>query len=352
MAIPSIKKPIAVALSGGVDSSVSAYLLQKQGYLVHGVFITIRSPSHVSCTSAIDKQYAMRACAHLRIPFVSFDATSIYADKVIEPVVAAYRAGKTPNPDVLCNTFVKFGAFYSFLQEKGYSHIATGHYAQVRTIANTSRLYRSKDEAKDQTYFIYTLAEDILKSLHFPIGGYTKSKVRDIAATAGLPSAERKDSVGLCFISASSMKDFLSAYLPVQEGEVQLATRKGECIGFHDGACFYTIGQRHGFTVTVSKRGPYVVVAKDVSKNILYVMEKSISVGSTSFTIIDTVFRRIPDEPLFARYRHRGELFPVTISNNNGTYTVNFENNHLIASGQSVVVYTADGECIGGGHVS
>ena len=346
---------VGVLMSGGVDSSVAAYQLLQDGYAVSGVFITIWNPPHIPCTAAEDRQDAMRACAALEIPFIEYDATEVYRKEVIEPFVEAYRRGETPNPDVLCNQFVKFAAVSSFVREKGFAHIATGHYAQVREIDGVRRLYRSVDPEKDQTYFIYTLSQEILDCVLFPVGAYTKQQVRAIARDADLPAAEKKDSVGLCFLGAVSMRDFLSAYIEPKVGVVCLSESKKN-IGTHHGAWFYTIGQRHGFTITDGTQGPYVVVGKDVEKNILFVQKGAAAraPGFRQFTLGDVVLRRLPadGERLVARYRHRGDLYPVSLTVHDGSAEVVFQNEHVIAKGQSVVVYMEDGECLGGGVVS
>ncbi len=346
---------IGVLMSGGVDSSVAAYQLLQDGYVVSGVFITIWNPPHIPCTAAEDRQDAMRACAALQIPFIEYDATEIYREKVIEPFVEAYRRGETPNPDVLCNQFVKFDAVSSFVREKGFVHIATGHYAQVREVDGTRRLHCSVDPEKDQTYFIYTLSQEILDRVLFPVGTYSKQQVRKIARDAGLPAAEKKDSVGLCFLGAVSMRDFLSAYIEPKVGAVCLSESKKN-IGTHDGVWFYTIGQRHGFTVTDTAQGPYVIVGKDVEKNVLFVQKGVVAdaPGSRQFTLGDVVFRRLPadGERLVARFRHRGDLYPVSLAVCDGSAEVVFQNEYVIAKGQSIVVYKGDGECLGGGVVS
>ena len=346
---------VGVLMSGGVDSSVAAYQLLQDGCAVSGVFITIWNPPHVPCTAAEDRQDAMRACAALEIPFIEYDATEAYREKVIEPFVEAYRRGETPNPDVLCNQFVKFDAVSLFVREKGFAHIATGHYAQAWEVDGTRRLYRSVDPEKDQTYFIYTLSQEMLDCVLFPVGTYTKQQVRAIARDADLPAAEKKDSVGLCFLGAVSMQDFLSAYIEPKVGAVCLSESKKN-IGTHSGVWFYTIGQRHGFTITDTAQGPYVVVGKDIEKNILFVQKGAVAdaPGSRQFTLGDIVFRRLPadGERLVARYRHRGDLHPVSLTVRGDSAVVVFSEKHTVAKGQSVVVYGEDGECLGGGVVS
>lgn len=337
---------VAVAVSGGVDSSTTAYLLKRHGYQVTGVFITIRNPAHITCTSSEDRQHAMRACAVLGIPFLDFDATAIYQERVLLPFVESYRKGETPNPDVLCNRVVKFGVLSEYLFGKGFSLIATGHYAKVCSDCGEARLFRSVDEEKDQTYFIYEIAPDILTNTLFPLGDYTKQQVRSLAKEAGLPAAERKDSVGLCFLGDVSLKEVLSAYLPIQQGVVE--RRDGTVIGEHDGAWFYTLGQRHGFRTTATT--PQVVVQKKLASNVLVVDDTVAHAKKQAFHLTDVILRRLPEEGLVARYRHRGPFYPVSVSEK-GSH-VSFAEPQPIAPGQSIVLYTADGECLGGGVVS
>ena len=188
----SSPKRVAVAVSGGVDSSVAAYLMKEAGHHVTGLFITIQNPAHIPCTSSEDRQHAMRACAALAIPFRDYNATEQYQNQVIHPFVEAYRQGRTPNPDVLCNSVVKFGALARYAFDQGFDAIATGHYAQVRHGDGKARLVRSVDEGKDQTYFIYTIPSDVLQKTQFPVGGYTKQHVRSVASKAHLPAAEKR----------------------------------------------------------------------------------------------------------------------------------------------------------------
>ena len=255
---------------------------------------------------------------------------------------------------LLCNMYVKFGAAYDFLRKKGFPKIATGHYARVKRFDGTIQLYRAVDDDKDQTYFIHTIGRDILNTVLFPVGEYTKQQVREYAAEARLPAAEKKDSTGLCFLGAVSMKDFLSAYITPRDGAVYLADDDGHAVGTHDGAWFYTVGQRHGFTITTGDREPHIVVGKDVERNALFVCkQKDYTPTADTFRITDTVFRLPPDGELVARYRHRGALHQVSVRQESPTSaTVTFREPHLIAPGQSVVLYTPDGICIGGGTVA
>ena len=346
------QKRVGVLMSGGVDSSVAAHVLLQDGYAVSGVFITIWNPSHIPCTVAADRQDAMRACATLGIPFIEYDATAVYQEKVIKPFVEAYRQGETPNPDVLCNQFIKFDVVFDFVREKGFDNIATGHYAQVREIDGIRRLCRSVDEDKDQTYFIYTISQEVLNQTMFPVGGCTKKQVRAIAEDVGLPAAQKKDSVGLCFLGDVSMRDFLSVYIEPKEGEVRHHESE-ESIGTHSGAWFYTPGQRHGFTITKTGKCPYVVVSKDVAKNIIYVRRSgSDTDGSCQHILNNLMFRQIPkdEEALVARYRHRGGLYPISFVARGDSVEIAFKEPQQIAVGQSVVVYEGK-ECLGGGVV-
>ena len=349
-----VHRNVGVLLSGGVDSSVAAHLLLQEGFSISGVFITIRNPSHIPCTTEIDQQDAMRACAALNIPFIEYDATDIYQKKVIDPFVEAYRRGETPNPDVLCNQFVKFDAAFSFMQAKGFDYIATGHYGQVRVIDGMHRLCQSVDTNKDQTYFMYAMPQKALNKTLLPIGKYTKQEVRKLAHNTKLPAAKKKDSTGLCFLGAVSMQDFLSAYIKPKQGDVCLFN-DGTKVGTHNGVWFYTPGQRHGFTITNNSQGPYVVVDKDMEKNTLMVQKGNMlhTNGHHQFTLKDTMFRRIPkkNESLVARYRHQGDLHPVSISMHTNSIMVTFTKKHVIANGQPVVLYGNNKECLGGGIV-
>jgi tRNA-specific 2-thiouridylase len=269
MPMKTLGKKVFVGLSGGVDSSVSAYLLKGQGYDVTGVFIKVWQPDFVNCTFEEDRLDAMRVSAHLHIPFVTLDLEEEYKKGVIDYMLAEYKTGRTPNPDVMCNKEVKFGAFFLWAKKQGADYIATGHYAEniFNKKAGCYELRRSLDASKDQSYFLWTLSQDILKQTLFPVGHLKKVTVRKIAEKAGLSTASKKDSQGLCFISNVDMKDFLKHFLQSSQGDV--LNKEGKVIGFHDGAIFLTLGERHGFTVT--KKTPheraYYVVAKNIENN-------------------------------------------------------------------------------------
>ncbi|MEX1087154.1 MAG: tRNA 2-thiouridine(34) synthase MnmA, partial [Candidatus Paceibacterota bacterium] len=272
---------IYVALSGGVDSAVSAALLKEQGYQVTGAFIKTWQPDFLECRAPVDREDARQVAAHLNIPFTTIDLEDEYKQGVADLMIEEYRSGRTPNPDVLCNQKVKFGAFLNEALARGADGIATGHYCRKgqRLTDNTSvvgehTLLRGVDTNKDQSYFLWTLRQDQLSKTLFPVGEYTKPKVRELAKKFALPVATKKDSQGVCFLGKLNMKSFLSHYIDTQPGDV--LNLRGEKIGHHDGALFYTLGQRHGFEVTkkTPTTGALYVVTKNTTSNTITVAEQ------------------------------------------------------------------------------
>ncbi len=350
------KKIVFVGLSGGVDSSVSAALLQQAGYDVVGVFIRTWTPEWIECTWKDERRDAMRVAAHLRIPFLECDAEEAYKKGVADYMIDEYKRGRTPNPDVMCNREVKFGVFWRFAKSRGADYIATGHYARI---SKNCELQTGKDVTKDQSYFLWTLTRDDLAHTLFPVGHLKKTEVRKLAERFGLPTATKKDSQGVCFLGPLDMKDFLSHYVKPKKGTV--LNEKGEVVGRHDGAIFLTLGARHGFTIT--KKGTedprYYVVAKDVKKNTITVSSRAST--KETYSIILTNIRIencnwINGEPkigkqIKAQVRYHGEYLPCTISAiKAATATVAFKKAVLVASGQSIVLYDGD-TCLGGGVV-
>ncbi|MDO8492296.1 MAG: tRNA 2-thiouridine(34) synthase MnmA [bacterium] len=362
-----LKRKVFVGMSGGVDSSVSAYLLKKEGCDVTGVFIKVWQPDFVPCTWREDRLDAMRVCAHLGIPFVTLDLEKEYKEGVIDYMLAEYKAGRTPNPDVFCNKEVKFGAFLKWALKQGADFVATGHYARVARAAEERghdadkrrklALLKGVDEGKDQTYFLWTLTQEQLKYILFPVGNLKKTEVRKIAKGAGLITAEKKDSQGLCFISNVNMKQFLKHFLPEKAGDI--LNEGGEIIGIHKGALFYTIGERHG--LDISKKGledkPYYVVGKDISKNTITVSHKPTTNDSRLATYKISQINLVNKSPklnekIEAQIRYHGELYPCQIIEHRvfNNLAVQFEKPILISPGQSIVFY--DGEvCLGGGII-
>lgn len=350
-----LKRKVFVGMSGGVDSSVSAALLKREGYDVTGVFIKVWQPDWIECNWKEERIEAMRAAAHIGIPFVTLDLEKEYKEGVIDYMIREYGAGRTPNPDVMCNREVKFGAFWKWAKSQGADHIATGHYAQNKD----GRLMVSKDADKDQTYFLWTLTREDLKHVLFPVGHLLKSEVRELARKFKLPNAEKKDSQGLCFIGKVDVKEFLKHYIKTEKGEV--LNEKRQVIGHHPGALLFTIGERRGFTITdkTPNDEPYYVIGKDTALNRIVVSNKKMPKNSLTVAQISNVnwLGRVPrpDERLAARSRYRAPLYKsIVTSIRDGTALVTFEEKQgTLTPGQSLVIYGGqdNDECLGGGII-
>lgn len=354
-------KKIFVGMSGGVDSSVSAALLKKAGYDVTGVFIKVWHPDFLPCDWKEERRDAMRVCAALNIPFLTFDFEEEYKRDVVDYMLAEYKRGRTPNPDVMCNRYIKFGSFLKKAKTMGAAMIATGHYA-IRKEAGegtqkTFFLKESKDKEKDQSYFLWTLGQEELAQSLFPVGGYEKKEVRALAEKFNLPTFEKKDSQGLCFLGKIDFREFLAVYLPVKRGNV--VNLKEETIGTHDGVHLYTVGQRHGFTIT--KKGttdtPLYVIDKDVAKNRLIVSDKKEAIYETvkaeKITLSDMhwVSGNLPPVNRDYHLRFRYHQVPVLgrLAKEGRRTVVVFETpQDGVALGQSLVFYTKEGTCLGG----
>lgn len=341
-------KRVMVGLSGGVDSAVSAALLQKEGYDVVGVFIRIALPGY-PCSAGKDKIDAMRVAAHLGIPFYEIDLSVHYKDFVFKETMREYAAGRTPNPDVLCNREIKFGFFHDFAMEEGADFVATGHYAQVIRSGEETHLHMGKDTNKDQSYFLWAVPMEKLSHALFPVGGLEKPEVRALAKKFKLPNAERKDSQGLCFLGDLSMEDMLHKELAPVAGDV--ITEDGEVVGTHEGSSLYTLGQRHGFTInaTVPRDVPYYVVAKDHDFNTITVSTSKFPVvaTATTLTLQDTNAIGSYDESRCqVRFRYRQELIDAARTGKD----IELAEPHYVPEGQSAVLY-AGTRCVGGGIV-
>lgn len=353
-------KKVFVGLSGGVDSSVSAALLRDAGYDVTGVFIKVWQADFLPCTWREERRDAMRAAAHLGIPFRTLDLEAAYKKEVVDYMIREYGAGRIPNPDVMCNKHVKFGAFLDYAIREGADAVATGHYARVESSGKCT-LLAGADQEKDQSYFLWTLTQEQLARTLFPVGHLQKSAVRTLAASYGLPNAAKKDSQGLCFMGQVDMAEFLKHYLSTKEGDV--LDESGTVIGTHEGALLYTIGQRRGFfTKKISTHEePYVVVGKDIARNTITVSHRDpAGVASPTRSVSVTDLNVISDTLLaaagvFARIRYRGALHPVALGNVDraaGTAILTFASPvDGVAPGQSVVFYRGE-ECVGGAVLS
>lgn len=354
------KGRVYVGMSGGVDSSVSATLLKKAGYDVVGVFMKVWQPDFLPCTWREERLDALRVAATLGIPLLTWDFEKEYKEGVADYMIREYKAGRTPNPDVMCNREVKFGAFFRRAIAEGADFVATGHYAQVKHDKKRGAYMMMKgvDDAKDQSYFLWTLGQEQLRKTLFPIGGCKKSQVRALAKKFALPVAEKKDSQGLCFVGKLDMKDFLAHFIEEKEGSV--VNEKGEVIGTHRGAYFYTLGERHGFTVT--KKGtddaPLYIVAKDFEKNTITVAPQTKNApecASVSLHASQTSFCKgvLPDTKNMctAQVRYHGEQYKCKIITvNESSFSLYLDKPAVFDVGQSVVLYDKD-ECLGGGII-
>ena len=417
----TLKPKVFVAMSGGVDSSVAALLLKSRGYDITGVFMRCvsdelsrttglgASPStrlRADCTTEVDATDARRVAEKLGIPFYVWDFEEEYKRRVVDYMIDGYRRGITPNPDVMCNREIKFGIFFDRALQTGADFVATGHYvrrgSRVQGIGDSDdsktlnpigyTLLAARDAQKDQSYFLWTLTQEKLEHCLFPIGDYLKSEVREIARKAGLPTAEKKDSQGICFLGKITLADFLKQYLPEKRGEVLLALSdvegnpRYEKIGEHIGAHFYTIGQRQGVGNLKHQKGntvhaPVYVAEKNIAANTLTVAEgennpalyrtsvelDKISFISTPFN--SNVLKNIRIQVL-ARVRYRQSFFRATLHISNSRELENSKNNDrfivkreiigklifekpqkFVAPGQSAVFYSDSGEMLGGGVI-
>ena len=351
---------IVVGVSGGVDSSVAALLLQKAGHCVSGMFMQNweEDERFGECHAERDRADALRVCATLGIPFHARNFAADYWDRVFEHFLAEYRNGRTPNPDVLCNREIKFKTFLDNARALGAERIATGHYARTDRIDGRHRLLRGRDENKDQSYFLYTLGQAQLAATLFPVGELPKPEVRLLAREAGLVTHDKKDSTGICFIGERDFREFLGRYIPAQRGE--LRTPDGRALGEHDGVMYYTLGQRGGLGIG-GRRGadgtPWYVVGKDVAANVLYAAQGNENAWLNSTRVsaseLSWVAGTAPSVEFRctakARYRQADQACSVKICDNG--CIVDFATaQRAVTPGQSVVFYSGD-ECLGGGII-
>ena len=349
-------KTVFVGLSGGVDSSVAALRLKNQGHNVIGVFIKVWHPDFMVCNWEQERLDAMRVAAHLDIPFLTCDAEAAYRDEVASYFIEEYKAGRTPNPDVLCNQKVKFGAFLRFAKEKGADAIATGHYVQSIDGENGPELHRGIDDNKDQSYFLWSLSKEQLAYSLFPVGDTPKVQIRKEAESAGLPTAIKKDSQGICFLGHVDIPEFLSHYIDLEPGDV--LSESGEVVGTHKGAFVYTLGQRHGFTLhnhTVNSE-PHFIVSKDIEANTITVSPEVAQQDSSDTITLSVPVLRTPiqeGEELHAQFRYRQRPFGVKIQfvDTDSVSITLLESVEVPSVGQFCVLYKGS-ECVGGGSIA
>jgi tRNA-uridine 2-sulfurtransferase len=332
---------VCMALSGGVDSAVSAARLLREGHDVFAVFIQVWQPDFLDCTQEEDRKSAKRVAAALGIQFYVLDCSHEYRQSVIDVMTAAYERGHTPNPDILCNVHIKFGALWRYASGLGATHIATGHYAQTVETDSGVQLKKAVDSAKDQVYFISMIPKDIVARCIFPVGAQTKAETRAEALKYSVPVAEKKDSQGLCFMGMITLDTFLGSMTALIPGEV--LNTSGMVVGRHTGAQQFTLGQRHGFTLYTPSPSPSYVTKIDVSAHAIIVDDKP-PVGATCIRLVNYM-ERVPhlvDKHYTAQVRYHGECIPCTVSVTSNTALVTFAQPVLVADDQVCVIYDED----------
>ena len=354
--LPEKPKTVFVGMSGGVDSSVTAVLLKNAGYHVVGVYMKNWSKDlpGMKCPWAEDLADAKRVATKLDIDFRIFDFETEYHAKVVDYMIEEFRKGNTPNPDVMCNQEIKFKLFYDIAMSQGADFIATGHYA----VSEDDNLKLATDTNKDQTYFLYRISDEVTMHTLFPLGKMLKPEVKQLAAEFGLDNAYKKESMGVCFVGEVGIKDFLQEYIEVTPGQI-LDRDTNQVLGTHEGAVFYTIGQRHGLNLGGGL--PYYVVGKDMVKNLVYVSKNlnHLNLWTQTLKLKDVIIRQIHQESgdiqpnlssLTCRVRHRAPLINCSFNSKTNEVLLSEEIKHP-AAGQSVVFYDGD-ICIGGGIIA
>lgn len=350
---------VIVGMSGGVDSSVSASLLIEQGYLVEGLFMKNWEEDDGTeyCTAREDLADAQAVCDTLGIPLHTANFAAEYWDRVFEHFLAEYRAGRTPNPDILCNKEIKFRAFLDYALVLGADYIATGHYARRSNDEDCARLLKGRDANKDQSYFLHAVSGRQIARTLFPVGDIEKPEVRRIATRKGFVNHAKKDSTGICFIGERRFRDFLQQYLPAQPGNIE--TDDGKVIGTHQGLMYYTLGQREGIGIGGQKNAaeaPWYVVSKDMSRNVLVVGQGHEHPLMMSHYLRARHIDWVTEEPSLpvachAKTRYRQPDQACTVQRDADGYVVHFDiPQRAVTPGQSVVLYQGE-ECLGGGVI-
>lgn len=349
---------VFVGMSGGVDSSVAADLLKKDGYEVVGVHLVCFDENLPGCQAGQDRADAERAAAALDIKFEIWDLKKEYKKKVFDYMIDGYKRGETPNPDVMCNKEIKFGIFFKEAIKRGADYVATGHYAQIINKKGIYKLLAGKDKEKDQSYWLWNLNQEKLARILFPVGGMLKGEVRKEAKRFKLPNAEKKDSQGLCFVGKVDFQSFLRKKIKEKKGAIK--DIKGKILGEHKGAFFYTIGQRKGIGLTGGAGEPYYVVRKDLKKNELIVSRKKAEERLTRKIVLrDANFiseeskRKALGEEARVRVRYRGMLYPAKIKREGKKFLICFtEPAEFVTAGQSAVFYSRRKEVLLGGVIA
>lgn len=351
-------KKIAVLVSGGVDSSVALALLKEQGHQVTAFYLKIWLEDELSylgsCPWQQDLEFVTAVCKQLDVPLEIISMQQTYHDRVVSYMVKEVVQGRTPNPDVLCNQQVKFGAFYDLI-DASFDYVATGHYAQIEHRADISILKKGVDPVKDQTYFLAYLSQAQLKKALFPIGAFQKSHVRQLAEKFNLPTATRKDSQGICFLGKFNFEDFIKAHLGIKKGDIVEFETKTK-LGTHEGYWFYTIGQRQGIGLS---GGPWYVVSKDIANNIVYISKNYQDVSEHKHGMMVRDFNWNQDKitlttDLDVRFRHGPAVHPCSVTLQDGSnlkVILKHESKQGIAAGQFAVLYDGD-VCLGGGVIA
>lgn len=354
------KKTVVVGMSGGVDSSVAALLLKEQGFRVVGLFMRNweERDERGACTAEEDFADVERVCGLLDIPYYTVDFSREYMERVFSHFLAEYRAGRTPNPDVLCNREIKFGPFKAYAKKLGADYIATGHYCGISHEGDVHRLLKAKDTGKDQTYFLNQVTQPQLEGVLFPLAQLDKGEVRAIASAHGLATAKKKDSTGICFIGERNFRKFLQQYLPAQPGRIE--TLSGEEVGEHLGLMYYTLGQRRGLDLggRTGEEGRWFVVKKDLARNVLIVSHGDESpLYSDGCTVEGMNFIPCPPEQeeliCRAKLRYRqAEQGVRAVRTGERALTLFFdEPQRAVTPGQYAVLYN-ERECLGGGVIT
>lgn len=350
---------VVVGISGGVDSSVAAYLLKQQGHEVIGLFMVNWEEIDGTCTAETDYEDVKRVCNKIGIPYYSVNYAKEYYDRVFKHFLEEYKRGRTPNPDVLCNREIKFGPFLEQARRLGADMIATGHYCKKIEKDGKYYLAKSHDLNKDQSYFLNQLSQSQLQSVLFPLAEIDKPEVRRIAAELELSTATKKDSTGICFIGERNFKNFLKNYLPAMPGDI--VDLEGNKVGRHDGLMYYTLGQRRGLNIGGRKGGNgerWFVVKKDLDKNLLIVSqgEEDELFSNGLYASEMNWIPCLPDKKEFDcfakfRYRQPDQAVKVTVLDDKHIKVDFAEPQRAITPGQYAVLYDADGLCLGGGVI-